>query len=260
MGKSLRPSMAEMLAIMRHLADVAAMKSDPTAQRQLLVDGINAQIGGDTSFFYVADEWRSEKKPHFVHMTVTTDHDRMFGQYVGEFATRFLLEADPYCYTSIRDDAPVAGWTIGDTLPHRDAERRHSNFLQLISQGRYGDGMISHFRCGAYGDRVVGIAFHRFGQTSKLTRRQLALAKFAMDEMKQLMDRGHLTLPSAEASRGLPPRLQQVMDWLFAGKQPKRIARELNLSVHTIREHIQRLYMRYDVSGREELMSRFLRP
>jgi hypothetical protein len=37
-----------------------------------------------------------------------------------------------------------------------------------------------------------------------------------------------------------------------------RIARELCLSVWTVREHIQRIYRHHGVSGREELMARFM--
>jgi len=40
----------------------------------------------------------------------------------------------------------------------------------------------------------------------------------------------------------LPTRLKQVMKLLLQGKAAKEIAWELGLSVHTIREHMQRLY------------------
>jgi DNA-binding NarL/FixJ family response regulator len=66
-------------------------------------------------------------------------------------------------------------------------------------------------------------------------------------------------LPPAEAGAELPPRLKQVLDRLLVGHPPKRIARELRLSVWTVREHVQRLYKRFDVNCREELMAKFVR-
>jgi DNA-binding CsgD family transcriptional regulator len=56
----------------------------------------------------------------------------------------------------------------------------------------------------------------------------------------------------------LPPRQRQVTDLILSGETPKRIAIQLGLSVHTIREHLETVYRKFDVSGRDELMSKFI--
>ena len=45
---------------------------------------------------------------------------------------------------------------------------------------------------------------------------------------------------------------------MLRGEGAKQIARELGLSVWTVREHIQRLYRHFGVRSRDELMSRFV--
>jgi len=69
--------------------------------------------------------------------------------------------------------------------------------------------------------------------------------------------RGRLVLRPVETP-DWPPRLRQVLDRLLVGQTPKRIARELGLSLWTVPDHVQRLYHHFGVSGRDELMARFV--
>ena len=257
MGQRSQLNEADVVRVMRHLADVAALKGDPPAQRQLLVDGLNALLGTDSGFFYVADEWRPGRRPHFTGYTLTTRHDPLFVKYTSEFGVRFPLEDDPYCFQSLADRRDLQAWTSRDVMPDRAAEHRHANFMDLKQSGRLRDGVVSFFRTGPDGDRIIGVGMHRFGDARDLTRREVALAMFAISEVRDLVARGHLVLapvPPAE----LPPRLRQILDRLLAGSTPKRIAHELDLSLWTVREHIQRLYKFFGVSGREGLTARFV--
>jgi DNA-binding CsgD family transcriptional regulator len=105
---------------------------------------------------------------------------------------------------------------------------------------------------------VFGASIHRYGKGEKLfTGREIALAKLLYEELHWLHSTGRLETPGAAAD--LPPRLKQVLDLLLAGRAPKQIAKELRLSVHTVRDHIRRLYDRFGVDGREGLAAKFLR-
>jgi DNA-binding CsgD family transcriptional regulator len=56
----------------------------------------------------------------------------------------------------------------------------------------------------------------------------------------------------------LPPRLRQVLAALERGLSEKQCANELNLSRHTIHQHVKSLYRRFQVCSRSELLvSRF---
>ncbi len=53
---------------------------------------------------------------------------------------------------------------------------------------------------------------------------------------------------------GLPTRQQQVIRKLFNGLSDKQIADELSIAVPTVRSHLQRLYTRFKVQDRTELV------
>jgi len=53
----------------------------------------------------------------------------------------------------------------------------------------------------------------------------------------------------------LPPRLRQVFTRLLAGYDASQVAEELGLSIYTIYEHMQRLYRRLGVEGRQQLVA-----
>lgn len=260
MSKSTLPSQAQILALMRHLADVAALKQNPAAQRQLLVDGLNDLIGTECGFFYVADGWREGANPHFTHMTLTSQTNDTFLRYTAEFGIKFPLENDPYCDHSIRDPSPVGAWTFDDVTA-RKGPKHYPHFLDLRGTVGHRDGVVTYYRTGRAMNRIVGVGLHRFGKSRPMRRREVALAQLAVEEVRRLVERGHLTLPplDPDASAELSPRLRQILDRLLVGQSPKAIAFELGLSVWTVREHIQRLYAHFGVRGREELMARFVR-
>ncbi len=53
----------------------------------------------------------------------------------------------------------------------------------------------------------------------------------------------------------LSRRQREVLALLLVGKSCKQIARELQLSVHTVNDYIKAIYKRYDVSCRAELLA-----
>ncbi len=57
----------------------------------------------------------------------------------------------------------------------------------------------------------------------------------------------------------LPPRQAEVITYLFLGHSDKQIARELQISVPTVRTHLSRLFSRFDVQDRTELVLHVVR-
>ena len=52
----------------------------------------------------------------------------------------------------------------------------------------------------------------------------------------------------------LPPRQAEVIKLLFVGHSDKQIALELQISVPTVRTHLSRLFSKFDVQDRTELI------
>src|SRR5688500_9421946 len=191
-------SSTDMLSVMRHLADVVALKGDPPAQRQLLIDGLSRIVGTHQAFFFVGDQWRRDKRPHFVHQTLSQDRDPVFLKYMAEFGVRYPLTADPFCARSIGDARPVQLWTFPDVLPNSASEKRHEPFVEIRRAGRVTDGVVSICRHPGKDDRVIGVGMHQFGAARPLRPRQRALVLLAMGEIRRLVARGHLVLPPVE--------------------------------------------------------------
>ena len=62
----------------------------------------------------------------------------------------------------------------------------------------------------------------------------------------------------AAADDELSPRLQQTLQFLLAGDSEKQVARRLGLSPHTVHVYVKKLYRRYDVSSRGELLAKWV--
>ncbi|MFI7112541.1 response regulator transcription factor [Nonomuraea sp. NPDC050227] len=68
---------------------------------------------------------------------------------------------------------------------------------------------------------------------------------------------GGLLLPSFCDWYALTPRERGVLDLLCAGAAPKQIARLLDLSGHTVHDHLKAIFRKTGASGRDELMAAF---
>jgi len=61
--------------------------------------------------------------------------------------------------------------------------------------------------------------------------------------------------PAFSAWCGLTPKQTQVLDLVVAGLPAKHIARNLDVSLHTVNDHLKAVYRKGGVRGREELLS-----
>lgn len=107
--------------------------------------------------------------------------------------------------------------------------------------------------------------YRKWGQTPfspsarELTRQFWSSAGWLVSPMTLLEQtgvppNGHLPTAPADLSR----RLRQVYQLLLHGQDAAGIAAHLNLSIHTVYEHMQRLYRRLGVRNRTELLARHL--
>ena len=256
MGHRATPNRSETLAVMRHLADVAALKADPPAQAQLLADGLGRLFGADLGWVYAIDDARPGRILRPALAAIASHRDPAWMKYMDDFAVHVPPTADPYADHLVRSDDADQQWVRSRVLPDVAAHHRYAPAVAVMRAARIGDGAVCAFRTGPAGDRMVGFSLHRPAADRRMTARDYALHRFALAEVRGLVDRGHLTV--AAASRRLPPQLRHVLGRMKRGQAPKIMARQMGLSVHTVRDHIKRLYAEYRVHGRDELMAKFL--
>lgn len=257
MGSTNLPRRQDLLAVMRLMADVAALKSDPEQQRRVLVDGLTATTGLEQGFAYITDQFRPELKARFVSQTLVRDPEHQMYRYLRELATLYPPDSDPFAYRAIRSTARVESQSYEQVMHFSKGKKLFATAIAYIQSARVRDCAVVYGR-PFNGDRLVGVAFHQIGKVPPIRARQVRILEFAVQEMLHLIERGHFQMPPEAGPASLSPRLQQVLDQLLIGRAPKEIARELGLSHWTIREYIQRLYQHFGVNGREALMIRLL--
>lgn len=64
---------------------------------------------------------------------------------------------------------------------------------------------------------------------------------------------GAVLLPAIASWFGITPREQAVVRNALTGAPAKRIARELNMSLYTVNDHLKAVYRKTGLAGREEL-------
>jgi DNA-binding CsgD family transcriptional regulator len=111
---------------------------------------------------------------------------------------------------------------------------------------------------------TCGVSYHH----TLSVRRSFGEAPFSLRDVR-LVDQLHREVapdigrhlaPAHEPSASrLSPRLQETLQCLLDGLSEKQIADSLDISRTTVHEYVTSLYRRFGVSGRAELMARWIR-
>lgn len=106
-------------------------------------------------------------------------------------------------------------------------------------------------------DAIQAIVLHRAAADGKYSRRAVRLIRVFHHELSMALGT-RLEMTSPENAEPLPARLRDVLEGLVRGEAEKQIARRLGLSPNTVNRHVQRLYRRFEVRSRGELMFQLL--
>lgn len=99
------------------------------------------------------------------------------------------------------------------------------------------------------------IVLHRAAEDGRYPQRLERLVHLFHEELLPLLGR-QLALPGMPADRDLPQQMRKVLLHLLIGTSQKQVAASMGLSAHTVNRHVQRLYQRFGVHSRGELMFR----
>jgi DNA-binding CsgD family transcriptional regulator len=118
------------------------------------------------------------------------------------------------------------------------------------------DRIASSLRLPA-NNAIQAIVLHRAAADGKYSRRAVRLMRVFHHELSMVLGT-RLKMGESENAEQLPARLRDVLAGLVRGEAEKQIARRLGLSPNTVNRHVQRLYRRFDVRSRGELMFQLL--
>jgi hypothetical protein len=256
MAESDRLRLADIRAAFLLVGECRELGADPAAWRGHMLEGLRRLTGGQLALYLhihalgtdaeriaepldsgFLDESDRALWAHYQRERAQRDdpfHLRYYGTFTGALRTRSLESVV---------DMPV--W------------RRSRHYNEYIRACRLDDRITSSVHLPGTSPPVTQvIVLHRSVADVWYPQRAKRLVHLFHEEVIPLLGR-QLALPGSPVQAPvLPCQLQQVLRCLLCGDSEKQVAMRLGVSPHTVNRHVQRLYRRFQVHSRGELMFR----
>jgi DNA-binding CsgD family transcriptional regulator len=246
-------SEADARALVRLIAEVAALNTDHDSAKRHLMDGLATLIDADC-WIWTLSYLHPEKPPVYASLQDAGFDEERFGDFLqtiehpgmrkltapfarellsgkGE-ATHLDQRIDPVGRFSARDVDPW--WLAADVAP------------LILSAQPLNDECVS----------LIGL--YRHAHRPLFSERENRMAHILLTEVPWLhatswQDNGGGHAPSLSRSRRL------VLNLLLEGHSRKMVADQLNLSIHTVGDYVKDIYRTFGVQSHAELIRRFSR-
>lgn len=248
------------LTDVEQMVHLLAQAADPTVElsvpdrKRLLLDGVGQLIDADIWAWSTAIV---KSTPPFDAMTTcfidggfrdekerTTFYERLIEPSVGLVMQRRLVDI-------MRDQKPI-------TLPiqeYVEDELWHGQAGQTWRASGFHHCLISNYPISE--TVLSGIGFHRRAGRPDFTERDQMIVHVIFQQVDWLHRHG-TDVPASGKVLNLSVRERQVLFLILGGDSRKDIARQLELSEHTVGDYFKSIYKRFEVSSRAELLSHFI--
>lgn len=239
-------------AVVRILGDIAAMASTADEKRQHLMTELGLLIGTDAWLWGLAPFIEPGKQPVFLFQNR--------GGLDEERASRLFMaieHPDTGAMTAPIAEAMVeSGRHVTrlrqDIIP--DERFLNSPALPFWKAANVGPIILSLRPIEGFGSAVI--AFYRPVAAPLFTPREARLAHIVLSEVSWLHHEGmpHQTSASIPV---LPPRCRLILHQLLVGRPRKQIAADLGISIHTVNDHLKKIFSHFGVQSQVQLIARF---
>jgi DNA-binding CsgD family transcriptional regulator len=282
MARATRLTFDQVRELYRLLGDVRAVVDNPLVQRQMLADGACNLLGADQGFLSEFVDFMPGHTPREVQTVAGRQLDERATTFIQKFYATQAVEQDAMG-AALFEAAAVPGATA---ISWNQARRhkppaRYGNFYDVLRTVRMTDIIdpmsrhpsghmvaLSLHRLGRAKpfdarERALAkllaeeLSLHRLGRAKPFDARERALAQLLAEELGWLHRTGRLNVHDL-VGRPLAPRLRELLEHMLTDRSVKQIAHQMGLSLHTTRQYVAELYKHLGISGREELMVRFL--
>jgi DNA-binding CsgD family transcriptional regulator len=238
--------------IVRLLGEVAVLETDTTGKRRFLLEGLARLVEADVwGWIHFADNAKDGIPMGFAFVE---------GGWTSEAQRMLFAEATTTPVAKPYNDALRIGSDVHRTRRRADVFPDSQWFSSELFQNYYAKADLGDWISCVYplGDTYYSsIVLLRRLDRPKFTPRDVCIVHVLTDEIDWL-HRDGTNIPASEHVNKLSPRQRQVLLRLLAGEGIKQIAHRLSLSGHTVNDHMKEIYRRFGVSGRSELVSKFL--
>jgi DNA-binding CsgD family transcriptional regulator len=262
MPKSMHIAHAHLQAISRLLGECRELGDDAVVWRQHFYAGLGRLLGAELVLSGEVGGCLSGQ--YRMHGGTAWGFERGF-DLRGYEALGQAFAVDP-CQSemwtlqmeAIRDN-PHKGFVLGGESTFPEQQWRRTYDYQVICRNMGVDRNIhSMQRIAAGHESYDSIALCRPPGESSFDEREAALLGWAHQETARLVG-GALAGWADPSPSALAPRPRQVLHCLLEGDSDKQIAARLQLSPHTVNQYTKQIYRHFHVSGRTELLSRWIR-
>ncbi len=241
-------------AMVRLVGDVAGVAGDLTVKRRTLANGLADLIDADRWIWSIFRRC----EPDGNYMTMNWIHN-----FPEQDIARIAAAA-----TDTKNPQPENAHVAAMQEAGQHFTRRRA---QMVEDGPwYDDPHTKTYRQGWIDDCIFsiypvepetgvwsGIGLHRLWGRPAFSPRDARIAHIIAAEVAWLH---HEAVPQdrGDGTQHLAPRLRPVLVMLMVGRTRKSIAHDLGLSIHTVGDYIKDIYTHFGVSGRVDLMHRFM--
>ena len=259
MSKSERLRHSDLRAIYHLIGDCRDLGADPIAWRRRLLEGVMQLTGARVAYVVGLHGFPGpdQRPAEMIQLGLEeSKQTKLFAEHFefmfrgGEDAllTAFMaLPTDRLQTRSHVDMIDVDDWRRSESFQryHRpmDMEPGVLSMCPLRIQGNRYQHTLTVRRC--VGERPF-------------TLRDVRLLNYLHQELAPLIGPRLATADEPSPSE-LSPRLQQTLEGLLTGLSEKQLAERLGISPATLHEYVTKLYRRFAVNGRNELMARWIR-
>ncbi|QEL17591.1 helix-turn-helix domain-containing protein [Limnoglobus roseus] len=251
MSKSAQIRIEDARAVFRLVGDCSELGDDLQAWLQRMTDGAAALLDCQSAS---CGEFRViDGRSHPVAAAFHGYDAAMLASHAAWLADPSLPGNPVYEGFERRPDEITAG--VEDLIPRGEWEAsRYYN--ELLVPMDMGDSFLSKRFIPTDGSPHY-VTVSRPVRAARFTAREKAVATLLHDAVADRLGRALAT--SADPQASLPPRLRHVLNGLLDGDSEKQVAARLGVTAATVHEHVKRLYRRFGVQSRAELLAHFLR-
>jgi hypothetical protein len=256
-GRDERLRLKDVRSIYRLIGECNELGQAPSTWRMHMLEGLRALTGAQLALYmHIHDlSGPEERLTEALSAGFLDDtHARLWVHYQQNKAHR----DDPFHMHYYRDfDGSLRTRSLDSVLdPQQWLTSMHYN--EYVRPCGLNDRIASSLRLPG-NNAIQAIVLHRAAADGKYSRRAVRLMRVFHHELSMVLGT-RLKMSAPETAEPLPARLRDVLAGLLRGEAEKQIARRLGLSPNTVNRHVQRLYRRFDVRSRGELMFLVLNP
>jgi DNA-binding CsgD family transcriptional regulator len=235
--------------IVRLLGTVAGMNASPGERRVALIHGVAQLVQADVWVWGAVRGMRENAPmPLYLHEggDLQPDERQAFIRWstVPQFWELVMQQFGPLRQTAILFD-PAAVPEAGRTL---------------INEAFASTG-LGHLMYCMYplSPEVTSLmAIHRRAGRPPYGERERVIVQLIFGQVPWLHHAGSNVPANSSAIDDLTPRQRELLIYLTSGRSRKEVARQMHLSQHTVNDHCKTLFRRLSVSGRNELLAKFI--